>query len=96
MKTHFPDIPIRARSGTPNPVRHFSLETQLTQLEKKAEVERKSPFFLPDLLPLESHFLNKVKAKLGFFFYQLIGWLSLWPLVLADEIPTVVLFGNIR
>lgn len=66
MKIHFPDIPIRARSGTPNPARHFSLETQLSQLEKKAKVELKSPFFLPDLLPLESQFLDKVKAKRGF------------------------------
>lgn len=75
MKTHFPDIPIRARSGTPKPARHFSLETQLSQLKKKAEVERKSPFFLPDLLPLESHFLNKVKAKLGFFFFLSTDWM---------------------
>lgn len=66
MKIHFPDISIRVRSGTPNPARHFSLETQLSQLEKKAKVELKSPFFLPDLLPLESQFLDKVKAKRGF------------------------------
>lgn len=78
----FPGHPNQGMGWDTKSSQLFLFRNSTFTTQKKAQVELKSPFFLPNLLPLDSTFLNKVKAKL-----QLTVWLSLWSLDLEDESP---------